>query len=405
MNINELINERAGLVVESRKLLDAASARKRELTSDEDQKWTEMNNRIDEIGRIIERENRQAQIEKTLENQRDLNRETIFSTAPAREKNPEVHNELLARYLTGAMDLREACNTLGTQIDTKGGFTLPTTVTRDIIRLVYNTDPLRSIADVRSSDSLTSIPVQTGGITGAWIGENGTYPQVSPNLGRETLTAHKLGFIVPVSEELLADSASDIVGFVVDAAGQAFSDTANPAYYTGVGTDRPFGFYNVTRVGGASGVLVQEHTTAVSGTATLTADDLIDTQHRLIASERPFATWVMHDSTQRHIRKLKSNDNQYIWQPGLTQAQPNMLLGSPVAVSDHNPQMAVSQRSIAYGNFRKAVRIHDRLAWQVMYLNELLAGNGQKGWRFTARTDSRVVNGQALVFLRHGNAS
>lgn len=398
MDITDLINERANLVTEYRRIVDTALNAKRSLTADEEQKSDEMNNRIDEIGRIIDRTQRLSAIENKLANERDVN--PRHGSGDLSAKQDEAMKAFTNYLLTG-----EKSNLLTVGTDTKGGFLLPETLESQIITRAQNFDPIRTIADVRSSRTLVKIPVETTKVTFGWLGEGSDYPQVSPSLGREVLTAHKGGFIIPVSDEILADSGSDIPSFIVGAASRAFADGTNESYYVGNGLDRALGLFNVVKVGGVNGVAPEEHTSAVSATPVFTADDLIDTQHKLKRAYRAGAGWVMHDSVERTTRKLKAHDNQYIWQPGLTASQPNLLLGSPVYVSDFAPLPAVSSRFIAYGDIRSAYRIQDRLGFEVFYMGERYSDKGLKAWRFTVRTDGRVVNGEAIAFLKAGAAS
>jgi HK97 family phage major capsid protein len=397
MHIQDLINERAGLVAESRRILDTAARAKRDLTSSEEQKYDEMNSRITEIGKIIDRHQALAEVENRLASERDFNpRKTEAATPPSDEVLRAYANYLL----TG-----EKSNLLLAGTDTKGGFLLPETLETQIIQRVTDADPIRQIADVRTSRTLVKIPVETTKITFGWLGEGSEYPQLSPSLGREVLTAHKGGFIVPVSDELLADSAASITEFIVGAASRAIEEGTNESYYVGNGVNKPLGLFNVVKVGGDAGIAPAEHTTAPSPNPVFTADDLIDLQHALKRTYRPRAGFIMRDSVERTIRKLKAHDNQYIWQPGLTASQPNLLLGSPVYVSDYAPAPAVSSRFIAYGDIRAAYRIQDRLGMEVFYMGERYADQGKKAWRFTIRTDGRVVNGEAIAFLKAGPAS
>ena len=60
-------------------------------------------------------------------------------------------------------------------------------------------------------------------------------------------------------------------------------------------------------------------------------DRLIELVHALRAPYRQGASWVMNASTLATIRKFKTSEGAFIWQPGLSAGHPDMLLGFPGA--------------------------------------------------------------------------
>ncbi|MFP3468404.1 phage major capsid protein, partial [Leifsonia sp. SIMBA_070] len=64
------------------------------------------------------------------------------------------------------------------------------------------------------------------------------------------------------------------------------------------------------------------------------------------------ASFVMNSSTLARIRKMKSDDGAFLWQPSLAAGQPATLLGYPVVEAEDMPDIAANSLSIAFGNFR-----------------------------------------------------
>ena len=54
---------------------------------------------------------------------------------------------------------------------------------------------------------------------------------------------------------------------------------------------------------------------------------LIDLIHSLKAGHRQGASFVMNSTTLASVRKLKTADGAFLWQPGLVEGQPDRLLG------------------------------------------------------------------------------
>jgi HK97 family phage major capsid protein len=78
----------------------------------------------------------------------------------------------------------------------------------------------------------------------------------------------------------------------------------------------------------------------------------------------------MNESSLKGIRKLKDGNGQYLWQPGLTAGEPDMLFGAPVKTSIYVPAMAAGAKAIAFGDF-SYYWIADRQGRSLKRLNEL----------------------------------
>lgn len=135
-----------------------------------------------------------------------------------------------------------------------------------------------------------------------------------------------------------------------------------------------------------------------SGT-TVTADELIDLVHSVKSVYRKKAVFLLNDSSIKTIRKLKDGNGQYLWQPGLKEGQPDMLLNHRLVTSPYMPEVAASAKPILFGDF-KFYWIADRQGRSFQRLNELYAATGQVGFRATQRVDGRLVLSEALKCLQ-----
>jgi HK97 family phage major capsid protein len=405
--INDLKEKRAGLVQQMRSLLDTAEKDgNRDLSADEQTNYSNLEKEFDGITAKLTREEKQSGIEAQLKAQRDGR--YVASLEGEDEKTGRSSKEYarafsgLGGYLRNKGHLpHELSNVLRTGVDVDGGYLVPEEFETRIVELLYNMDPIRAAATVIRTGSDRNIPVQTGGASFSWLAENAAYGTTNPTFGRVILGAHKLGGIIPISEELLNDAATDITAFIQMVGSQAIADEENEAFTIGDGSNKPLGLFSTNSVANVS---IVEKTGAVSATAAITGDDLIDTFHTLGRQYRTRAIWLMSDTMAKLIRKLKGEDNQYLWQPGLTAGQPDTLLTRPVAISDFAPAPAVSTRSICFGDMTKYY-IADRIGIAVQRLNELYAANGQVAFRMHKRTDARLVDAKAITFFKHGAAS
>lgn len=397
--INELKRRRKKLVDEARQILDQAEKEDRDLTGEEQEKYDRLMREVDTLGQRIERAERQ------LEAEGKLDRGLPAPVAPAqpdeepadvedRAARPLASREYrdafwsyIRRSLSGMLPHEVRALNIGTDAD--GGYLVPDEFQRELVQALAEQNVMRQIArtiQTGSGDRLIPVVVDHG--QAQWIGESASYPESDAEFARVTLGAHKLARITRVTEELLNDSAFDIAAFLTQAFTRTFGDAEEAAFVNGDGNGKPRGVLLDAQVG----------VTAAATTA-ITADELIDLFHSLRPPYRARANWLIHDSTAAAIRKLKDNDGQYIWQPGLQAGVPDMLLGRPVRYSPFMPVLAAGAKPIAFGDF-SYYWIADRQSIGIQRLVELYAAQGQVGFRMFERVDGRLVLPEAVKVLQ-----
>lgn len=414
MTTKEKIEKRAGLVVQMRSLLDAAAKReagKQDLTADEQTTYNNLDKEVDSLGASIERDNKLGKIESGLRDLRDgsyrsdLNPESS-SGRSRKVDSQEYRDALFDRYarvgLNGLMP--EFRNALQIGTASEGGYIVPTEFETAITKILVNLDPIRAGAHVITTASDRNIPIETTKGTFAYIAEEGAYTKVDPAFGQVVLSSFKSGGIILVSEELLQDAFFNLESYLVENAADRFNTLEETNFAAGNGTGKPKGLFATTSVGGVS---VPTTTGAVSATAVITPDNLVDTFHALGRPYRAGASWVTSDTMVKMIRKLKtgiSGDLTYLWQPSLAAGQPDTILGRPVVVTGGATAPAASATSICFVDLKKYY-IADRLGTTMQRLNELYAENGQVGFKFARRNDGRLVDALAMSQFIHGAAA
>ena len=121
--------------------------------------------------------------------------------------------------------------------------------------------------------------------------------------------------------------------------------------------------------------------------------------YSLNAPYRKKAVWVLNDSTIKAIRKLKDNNGQYLWQPGLIANAPDTILGRPVRTSAFMPAIAAGAKTIAFGDFGY-YWVADRQGRSFKRLNELYAATGQVGFLGSQRVDGKLILPEAIKVLK-----
>ncbi len=275
----------------------------------------------------------------------------------------------------------------------EGGYLVPTRYSTDLVAALAESSIVRKAgARVLTVQGTTSfkVPTMTHSTAAVLTSEEGAFDEAEPTFSEVEFSPYKYTKLVKVSDELLADSRIDVMQQVIapDAA-QAFAAAENSAFTSGTGSGQPQGVV----AGSSLGV------TAASATA-VAADEVLDLFYSLGYLYRQNAVWLMNDGTLKLVRKLTDSNEQYLWQPGLEDGQPDRLLGRPVYTLNAMDLPASGKKSIIFGDM-SYFWIANFAALTVQRLDQLYAASGQVGFRFYHRVDSRVVLSTAIKHLVH----
>ena len=355
--------------------------------------YERMEHEVVELGRVIDREERAAQME------RELNAPVAAPLASRPEARPNTRegrgsDEYKAAFWT-AMRNRSGHfavqNALQIGDDSEGGYLVPDEYERTLVDALQEENRLRTLCKIiRTSSGDRKIPLVASHGTASWVEEEGTIPESDDAFGQITIGAHKIASMIKVSDELLQDSVFDVASYIATEFARRVGDAEEAAFISGDGSGKPYGMLHATN-GAAAGV------TAASATA-ITADELLDLIYSLRAPYRKRAVFLMHDSTIKAIRKLKDGNSQYLWQPGMKEGEPDRLLGYRLVTSTHMPVIAAAAKPILFGDLT-SYWIADREGRSMQRLNELYAATGQVGFRVTQRVDGRLVQTEGLKCL------
>ena len=129
----------------------------------------------------------------------------------------------------------------------------------------------------------------------------------------------------------------------------------------------------------------------------ITGDNLIDLIHALKAGYRANGTWMMGNLTVAYMRKLKDKEGNYLWRPGLEAGAPSVLLGYGITENEDMPDVAADANAIAFGDFKRAYTIVDRIGTRV--LRDPYTNKPYVGFYTTKRVGGMLVDSQAVKIL------
>ncbi|KKK95063.1 hypothetical protein LCGC14_2676570, partial [marine sediment metagenome] len=308
------------------------------------------------------------------------------------------------RYGIDAMPTKYR-NAMSVGSDPDGGYWVTPDKTGRIATLVYETSPMRQLANVQQigSDHLEGFNDLDQAASGGWVGEAAVRPVTgTPKIGKWDITVHEQYASPKTTQKLLDDSVVDPEAWLSGKIAGILARTETTTFFNGNGVSKPRGF--LTYVAGTPSFalwpVIQQNNTGAAGAyaATDPADALITTLFNLKTAYRPNARWFMSRSTLGTTRKLKDGQGNYMWEPDLTQLGGSRLLGFPVAEGEDMPVIAADSLSVAFGDFREAYQIVDRFGIRV--LRDPFTDKPNVIFYSTKRVGGDVVNFEAIKLLK-----
>jgi HK97 family phage major capsid protein len=275
--------------------------------------------------------------------------------------------------------------------DTEGGFMAPVEFVATMVKGIVEMSPMRELAEViTTSRRAIQRPKRTGVASATWVGETGTRTETtSPTMGLDEIPTHELYARVLISQADIEDTTFDLEGWVRGEMAEQFGVAEAVALVGGDGNGKPHGLMENSDVEAVD----------MGDASLITADGLIDVAYALKDGYARNASWLMKRTTIRDIRKLKdAGDQNYLWQPGIAGNIPATILDRPYREAVDMPAIASDALAVAFGDFRRAYTIVDRLAMAVLHDPYTQAENGQIVLHARKRVGGQVRLPEAVKF-------
>lgn len=259
--------------------------------------------------------------------------------------------------LAGSLDLPLASNYGNVQREFQNALSSNNPATGGILRLgpvlgpleqaMLYFGPMLQTSQVLRTSNANPLPWPTAddtANTGSQVGENAdSGAGTDPSFAAMVLSAYKFKTgVIKVPYELLRDSAIDLPTVLGEMLGERLGRVLNTKATLGTGAATMFGIVPRSTLGD----------TTASASA-ITADEMINLQHSVPIAYRQGAAFMFADSTLKVLRKLKAEDSQYIWQPGLQVGVPGTLLGSPYHINEDIAAITNSAKVALYGQLNR----------------------------------------------------
>ena len=310
------------------------------------------------------------------------------------------------QYLRRGIESGLETKAVGSSSDAIGGYAVPEEIDRVIDKTLTAISPIRAIANVVKVGSAGYRKlIASGGTPSGWV----AYEAARPETGTPTFTE-----VVPASGELYANPAAsqqmlddamfDVEKWLANEIATEFARAEGKAFVSGNGTNQPLGFLSSPNATTADGTrpmgTLQFIGTGAAGAfpGSNPADKLIDLVQSLRSPYRQGAVFVMNSATAAAIRKFKTADGAFMFQPSLAAGQPATLLGYPLIEAEDMPDIAAGSLSIAFGNFKAGYVIAERKATTI--LRDPYTHKPYVHFYATKRIGGQVVNSESIKLLK-----
>jgi len=232
--------------------------------------------------------------------------------------------------------------------------------------------------------------------TGAWLAENVQVTALDAAFTQNNLSAYTASSnLILVSLELLQDSAFDLDSWIPKKLGQRLGRTLAAGFMNGTGTTQPTGLLPNLTLSITGG-------TGVSGA--FTYNNLVDLQHKVDPAYRALGNcrWMMNDTTVASLLKITDNYGHPLWQPSISQASPDFLLGAPLQIDQAVAAVGLSGKSIMFGDFEAGYVVRTVQGGTMMRLTERYADYLQVGFFGFVRVDGKPDDTNAVAYFVGG---
>jgi HK97 family phage major capsid protein len=341
--IEQQMAQRATAWEAAKKILDVATAEKRDLSAEETQTYERISKELDERTATIEKlradEARELRLDAATREIADQVRPVADAPRAERNDNDVIRSMAKGEIRSHMFEKRDV-------VKTSTGSPVPTSFYDQVIMLARTVGPMlqtSTVLNTASGENL-QIPSLAQYSTAAIVGEGTAIAESDPVFNSFiTLGAYKFSFLVQLSRELVEDSGVDILRFLADQTGNELGVRVNASLTTGSGTNQPKGIVVASALGVTGG-------TAVSGA--FTADNLIDLVYSVDTAGRRLAGsgFQMNAKSIGAMRKLKDTAGNFVFQPALSADANDLLLGYPVFENPAMADTATSAKSVIFGH-------------------------------------------------------
>lgn len=286
-----------------------------------------------------------------------------------------------------------------------GGYFLMPDRAEEMVRRIFETSPVRTIADVVTTTSdVYEIPLDDDEPAAGWVEEVGERPDTaSPQVSLLKIPVHEMYSMPSATQKVLDDVGFDLESWLGGKVTRKFGRLENSAFVNGTGSRQPRGFlsYDAAAQVGEYERDAVSHVGAGTGAA-FDPDLIIRNSYELQTEYLNDASWGMHRKIWGQLLTLRvSSDNQYLVDPSVLQrGAEEMLVGKRVTLLNDMPDTAAANaKTLVLADWREFYQIVDRFGVRV--LRDPYTKKPYVRFYSTKRVGGAVKNFEAGIVFQH----
>lgn len=355
----------------------------REMTAEEQQRWDIMLSDYDKADKAVEAEERFVDISRKQAEQEVAQRDRTIGQQLGEEYRRAFGDYLLNGASGISAESRGAIERAGIA-GLAGGLIIPKTLASEIevaLKAYGGMFEAGSIIPTSNGGDLILPTVNDTTSKATIVAEYDQSTRKAPSFGSVTLKAYTYRTpIIPVSQELLQDSAFNLDALLSGLLADAFGRGINEDLTTGNGTGKPTGIVTAATACATS-----------AAAASIKLDDLIDLIKSVNSAYARNGKFMFNRNTLWELAKIKDQNGHYIWHESARDGSPATLFGKQYILNDDVADIGAGNASVLFGDFSK-YKIRMVQSFRVVRLNELLAEYLSIGLFGFARVDGNLLD-------------
>lgn len=293
--------------------------------------------------------------------------------------------------------------------DSTGGYLSPPTFVAEIIKAVVLFSPMRGIVNVKqigTNELLQPKRTQTSAATR--VGEIQTRVESqNPAWGLMRIGAPEMYAEARVSQANIEDSAFNLESELTEDFSEQFGVKEGAEVINGIGVTQCLGILDPNAAGPSTPIAntVSGSAATIAGPSGSGGDGLVNLFHSVKTAYALNGRWILNRLSLGKVRLLKDTNGQYLWQPGglgsaIGTGIPSTILGAPYTECPDMPDEGANAFPIAFGDFKRAYTLTDRIEIAITRDPFTLANVGQVKFFARRRVGGQVVLGEAIRLLK-----
>ena len=384
MNIKGLEEKRIDLKGQMEALLDNAKNEERAMTSEEINKFDELETEIKNIDATIEREEK-----RNMEENKE-----IMKDVTVEERDIKAFADYIRNAVTGIENRAETNLAKG-----DNGAVIPKTIVKKIMEKVEDISPIYKLATKYHISGTVNVPKEdntSDTITVAYATEFTELESHSNKFATIELTGYLYGALTKISKSLLRNSDFDLTNWVVNKMAKKIAKFIEGELINGTSN-------KVSGIVGSYDTTNMKVTLAKAGA--ITADELIDLQELVPDEYQADSIWVLNRATRKAIRKLKDGQGNFLLEKDSTSKWGYRLMGNDVYCSDNMSALGTASKPVVmYGDF-SGLAVKEGEKTEIQVLTERFATQHAVGVVAWGELDAKVEDTQKIAVAVTGSAT